>query len=135
MLKKYIMSEELDNFQIQGSKNVPNATAVLVLGILSIITCWTYGIIGLILGIIAIVLHKKDKAVYATNPAMYEQSFKNSKAGNICAIIGLILSGLFLLYIIAMVGIFATAFSAAAANPEFQDAMQQITDSLATQQY
>lgn len=127
------MSEELDNFQ--GSKNLPNATAVLVLGILSIVSCWLYGIIGVILGIIAIVLHKKDKAVYETNPAMYEQSFKNSKAGNICGIIGLILSGLMLLYFVVIIGIFATAFSAAATTPEFQDAMQQITDSLATQQH
>lgn len=135
MLKKNTMSEELDNFQIQGSKNLPNATAVLVLGILSIVSCWLYGFIGIILGIIAIVLHKKDKAVYATNPAMYEQSFKNSKAGNICGIIGLILSGLTLLYIIAMFGIFATAFSAAASTPEFQEAFEQIADSIATQQH
>lgn len=127
------MSEELDNFQ--GSKNLPNATAVLVLGILSIVSCWLYGIIGVILGIIAIVLHKKDKAVYETNPAMYEQSFKNSKAGNICGIIGLILSGLFLLYIIFAFAFAASIISAAATTPEFQDAMQQITDSLATQQH
>lgn len=127
------MSEELDSFQ--GSRNLPNATAVLVLGILSIVSCWTYGVIGLILGIIAIVLHKKDKAIYATNPAMYEQSFKNSKAGYICGIIGLILSALFFLYIIIIVGFLATAFSAAATNPEFHDAMQQIADSIATQQH
>ena len=69
------MSEELDNFQLQGNKNVPNGTAVLVLGILSIVMCWTYGVIGLILGIVAIVLHRKDKAVYLTNPSVYEQSF------------------------------------------------------------
>ena len=32
-------------------RNLPNGTAVLVLGILSIITCCCYGFIGLILGI------------------------------------------------------------------------------------
>lgn len=126
------MSEELDNFQVQGSKAVPNATAVLILGILSIVMCWTYGVIGLILAIIALVLHKKDKAIYETNPPMYEQSFKNSKAGKICAIIGIVLSALFLLYVIAMVAFFATAMSSVAGNPEFQEAFQQIADSLNT---
>jgi len=54
------MSEELDSFQTQGSKDVPNGTAVLVLGIIA-------------------VLHKKDKAVYLTSPAVYQQSFKIPK--------------------------------------------------------
>ena len=31
---------------------VPNATTILVLGILSIVFCWTYGVVGLILGIL-----------------------------------------------------------------------------------
>lgn len=125
------MSEELDNFQLQGNKNVPNGTAVLVLGILSIVMCWTYGVIGLILGIVAIVLHRKDKAVYLTNPSVYEQSFKNSKAGNVCAIIGLVLSALFVIYIVGMILFFTSiAASTTFANPEFQDAMQQISDSL-----
>ncbi len=124
------MSEELDNSQLQSSKSLPNATAVLVLGILSIVMCWTYGVLGLILGIIAIVLHRKDKEVYATNPAMYEQSFKNSKAGNVCGIIGIVLSVLFLLYVIAMVAFFATAMATTAGSQEFQDAFQQIADTI-----
>ena len=32
-------------------KELPNATAVLVLGVLSLVFCWCYGIIGLVLGI------------------------------------------------------------------------------------
>lgn len=95
------MSEELDHFQIERQETLPNATAVLVLGILSLITCFIYGIIGLILGIVAIALHKKDKIAYQNNPVKYEDSFKNSKAGNICAIIGVILSGIYLLFIIS----------------------------------
>ena len=38
-----------------GQQQLPNATAVLVLGIISIVGCFCYGIIGLILGIIALV--------------------------------------------------------------------------------
>ena len=103
--------ESIDTFETQnggGSKKVPNSTAVLVLGILSIVTCWLYGIIGLILGIIAIVLHKKDKALYQTNPSSYAESFKNSKAGFVCAIIGVSLSALFVIYLIVVFGFIAT---------------------------
>ena len=33
-------------------KDLPNATAALVLGALSLVFCWCYGIIGLVLGIL-----------------------------------------------------------------------------------
>jgi len=98
------MSEEfenLDEFEISGGPAaVPNATAVLVLGILSIITCFCYGIIGLILGLIAVFMHNKDKALYQSNKVKYAQSFKNSRAGYICGIIGLSLSALYILIVI-----------------------------------
>lgn len=75
--------------------NLPNAVAVLVLGICSIVTCWLWGIIGLACGIIALALHKKDKELYRSNPAKYAQSYKNSQAGFICGIIGVSLSAIF----------------------------------------
>ena len=105
-----------DNQNFNPVKSLPNATAVLVLGILSIVMCWTYGVVGLILGIIALVLHKKDKAMYNSNPNGYEASFKNSQAGNVCAIIGVSLSALFFVYIIFIVGLFATALTSGAFN-------------------
>ena len=37
-------------------KDLPNATAVLVLGILSLVFCWCYGFVGLILGILAVAI-------------------------------------------------------------------------------
>lgn len=84
-------------------RTLPYSTAVLVLGICSLVGCIFYGIPGLVCGIIAIVLHKKDKAIYDTNPAAYEFAFKNSKAGNICAIIGTIMSSIFLLIFIVYI--------------------------------
>lgn len=95
--------DELDSQSDGGIKTVPNSTAVLVLGILSIVGCFCYGIIGMILGIIAIVLHQKDKGLFNSNPKAYEQSFKNSKAGNICAIIGLTLSVLYIILFIVLI--------------------------------
>lgn len=93
-----------------GNQQLPNATAVLVLGIVSIVGCIFYAIPGIVCGIIAIVLHNKDKQIYASNPTAFETSFKNSKAGNICAIIGLSLSLLYLLIILYLV-IFVTTFA------------------------
>jgi hypothetical protein len=80
---------------------VPNATAVLVLGIISIATCWCYGIVGMILSIIALVLAGNGKKAYFASPEKYSQgSFNNLKAGRVCAIIGLSLSGLYLIFVI-----------------------------------
>lgn len=82
--------------------SIPNSVAVLVLGIVSIALCCT-NIIGVACGIIALVLAGKAKTLYEENPDAYTlQSFNNLKAGRICAIIGTILSGLYLIYIIVV---------------------------------
>lgn len=87
---------------IYGDKMVlPNATPVLVLGIISIIGCFCYGIVGIICGIIALVLAKKDLTRYRQAPEQYTRgSYDNLNAGKVCAIIGLCLSVLFLAYVI-----------------------------------
>ena len=95
---------------------LPNATAVLVLGIVSIITCFCYGIVGAVCGIIALVLFKKDNFLYQANPAAYTPgSYSNLKSGRICAIIGVSLSAIYLLLIIVAIITFGIA---ALSNPE-----------------
>lgn len=80
---------------------LPNATAVLVLGICSIVLCFLYGVPGIICGIIALILGNGAKAEYERNPQLYTiSSFNNMKAGRTCAIIGLSLSVLYLLLVI-----------------------------------
>tara|TARA_R110002072_G_scaffold287067_1_gene452308 strand:- start:10583 stop:10936 length:354 start_codon:yes stop_codon:yes gene_type:complete len=93
-----------------GDGKLPNATATLVLGIISIVGCIFYGIPGLICGIIAIALHSKDKKIYKTDVNHYAASFKNSQAGFICGIIGTILSGLMFLYFVIIILIFSSVF-------------------------
>lgn len=83
-----------------GDAQLPNANATLVLGILSIVGCFLYMLPGLICGVIALSLHPRDKRIYASDPSTYETSFKNAKAGFICAIIGTSLSALFLLVLV-----------------------------------
>ena len=83
---------------------LPNATAVLVLGIVSIVGCCCYGIVGIICGIIALVLAKSATALYVSDPGKYKEgSYKNMNAGKICAWIGLILSALYLLFMIWLI--------------------------------
>jgi hypothetical protein len=96
-----------------GQQPVPNATAVLVLGILSIVFCWCYGLIGLILGIIAVALSGKAKRLYEADPGAYTLgSFNNLKAGRICGIIGICLSSLYVVFLIIYVFILGVALTA-----------------------
>lgn len=79
-----------------------NHTAALVLGICSIVpgVC-LYGIVGVILGIIALVITKEEwKAVRANKLAYNQSQVSTLQAGRICAIIGLSLSGLYVLIVL-----------------------------------
>lgn len=80
-------------------QKLPNSTLILILGILSIITCCCYGIIGLIIGVITIVLANKATQLYNENPELYS-GYSNVKTGRILSIIGIVLSALYLILII-----------------------------------
>ena len=97
-------------FTPQSQPPLPNATAILVLGILSLVLCFCYGIFGLACGIIAIVMAKKDMALYNASPGFYStSSFNNVKAGRICAIIGVCLSAAYIIAIVVYLVIFGAA--------------------------
>ena len=101
----------LSNQYQQSQQPLPNATAVLVLGILSIVICF-------ITGIIALVLANKDMALYRANPGAYSpQSYSNIKTGRVCAIIGIALQLIgFLVYIIFIVFLVSAAGAAGSFN-------------------
>lgn len=80
-------------------QKLPNSTLILVFGIISIVTCCCYGVLGLIFGIIAMVMAKKATALYLENPELYT-GYQNVKTGKILAIIGIILNVLYLIYVI-----------------------------------
>lgn len=111
--------ENQNQFQPQQNFNtqvpLPNATAALILGIVSILGCFCYGLVGLICGIIAIILSNKDLKMYKANPGGYTPgSYSNLKAGRVCAIIGLSLSALYFLFVIFLI---ATIGFAALSDP------------------
>ncbi|MGD0710942.1 MAG: CCC motif membrane protein [Bacteroidales bacterium] len=92
--------------------SLPNSAGILVMGILSIVFCWAWGIVGLILGIISLALSGKANLLHQQNPNMYSQSsYNNMKAGRVCAIIGTALSALFLIYLIIVIAFFGTVLS------------------------
>jgi len=85
---------------------LPNATAVLVLGICSIVFACVF--VGLVCGIIGLVLASKGRKMYKENPALYD-GWGQLSAGYIMSIIGLCISGLYTIYWIIWVVILGTA--------------------------
>jgi predicted PurR-regulated permease PerM len=85
--------------QIMENQKLPNTTIVLLLGLFSIITCWVMGIVGLIFGIVALVIAKGDLRLYRENPDSYT-NFANLAIGRVLAVIGIILSSIYLAFII-----------------------------------
>lgn len=84
-------------------EKIPNSTGVLVLGILSIIFSCT-AILGLTLAIIALFMSAQGKQLYFENSSKYDaKSYKNLKAGRVCAIIGTVFSGLYLLFFLFLI--------------------------------
>jgi hypothetical protein len=97
----YLQNNQLLKINFMEKRNLPNGTAVLVLGILSIVTCCCYGFIGITLGIIALVLANKDLKLYKESPELY-LNYKNLNIGKILGTIGIVLSSIALLLYIYM---------------------------------
>lgn len=92
-----------------GAKTMlPNATAILVLGICSIVFACFF--VGLILGIVTLVLASRPRKMYKESPASYD-GYSQVNAGYIMGIIGTALSGLYVIYWIIWVAILGTAAS------------------------
>jgi len=82
-------------------QQLPNATAVLVLGICSIVFGCFF--VGLILGIIGIVLSGKGRKLYKDDPTLYD-GYGSLNAGFIMSIVGTCLGGLYTIYFIIVGG-------------------------------
>ncbi|WP_262152284.1 CCC motif membrane protein [Chryseobacterium foetidum] len=108
-----------------NQQSLPNATAVLVLGILSLVSCICYGIPGIICGVIALILYSKDKKLYMKDPQLYN-NYSNLNTGRILAIIGLVLGALFLAFMIFYISLIGME---ALSDPELlQERMRELQD-------
>jgi hypothetical protein len=88
--------------QMENKQMLPNATAVLVLGICSIVLGCLF--VGLVLGILGIVLSKRGRMLYKENPSAYD-GYGSLNAGYIMSIIGTCIGGLYVIYFIIVVTI------------------------------
>lgn len=79
--------------------NAPYAVASMVCGIISCVVWVCYGVPGLVLGIIALVLGNKGRAAIEANPNAYGGQGMVT-AGRVTGIIGIIVS---ILYVIAVI--------------------------------
>lgn len=101
---------EVRQFATSGEQTSGKAIASMVLGIVSIVTCMGYGIIGMPCAIIAIVLAKKARlAIQAGTAPPSSQGM--ATAGKVCGIVGVVLNSIGLLflgfYILVMIGLIA----------------------------
>ncbi len=92
------------NYQNQPNYNpakepLPNATTILVLGILSIVLCQPLGIAALIMG------NNSIRAFNAEPQRYSEASLSTVKAGRICGIIGIAIMVLFFVLMLAGISI------------------------------
>lgn len=105
-------SNQVFSQQFRQLQQLPNSTAVLVLGIISLPVCFCYflmGIPGFVLSIISLSMASKAKKIYEVNPSLYTPgSYNNLKAGRVCAIIGLVLNSILLITVIIVFVMFAS---------------------------
>jgi hypothetical protein len=81
------------NQPVQEQQMLPKSLAVMIIGIASIPFSFVYGIPGLVLAIIALILAGSGGRALEANPALYTPgSISMRRAGKICGVIGLILS-------------------------------------------
>ena len=81
---------------------LPNASAVLVLGILSVISsCF---ILGFILGIVGLILAKEGRLAYLKDPDRYS-GYGTLNAGRVLSIIGVVLGGITLFYAVVALAV------------------------------
>jgi M penetrans paralogue family 26 len=87
---------------INQKKPLPNASATLVLGIMSIVLgC---GILGLVLGIIGLVISKEGKELYLRDPDSYF-GYGNLNVGRTLSIIGIVVGSVTMLWLIFLISI------------------------------
>lgn len=89
------------------NQKLQKATLTIVFGLLSIMTCWILGFVGIIFGVVALVISKKDLALLKENPKLYSNG-STLLIGRVLAGIGISISTLylgFILFVYTVIGI------------------------------
>lgn len=87
------------------SRNLPNATLIVVLGALSIVSCCLLNVVGLTIGLVALYLAMKAEKIYKADPHAYD-NYSTVNIGKILAIIGIVINVISLLATIWVIATF-----------------------------
>lgn len=104
--------------QFQNKPELPNATAVLIMGILaltfSLLSCVFLPVflIAVILGIITLAISASSVRLNRQSPGYYS-GYGNIQAGRICSIIALCIGGVYLLLVLFYLIFLGSMFSVA----------------------
>ncbi len=110
------MENQEINVQQPENKNVqnqvlPGSQSAFILGILSVVFTLTTVIIGIILGIIAVVQGNKAMKAYELNPLLYTKTeYSNANVGKILGWVSIGIGAAIFLFIILII-IFALSFA------------------------
>lgn len=91
---------------IENKKQLPNAVAVLILGICSILFGCFF--VGIVCGIIGIAMSSKGKSMYQEKPNAYD-NYGILNAGRVLSIIGTVLGAVYVVYYVIAVSIIGAA--------------------------
>jgi hypothetical protein len=92
---------------VNQKQPLPNSSATLVLGILSVVLGCGF---GFILGIIGLVLSKEGKTLYFQNPDKFT-GYSNLNAGRILCIIGIVMGSLAIVILLTILTIGSAVIS------------------------
>ena len=100
-----------DQSNVTKYQSLPGAQSSFILGILSVVFTLTTVIVGIILGIIAVVEANKAMKAYEINPSLYTKSeYSNANVGKILGWISIGLGSALFLFIILII-IFAVSLA------------------------
>lgn len=106
---------EVRQFAGGSGQTQGKAIASLVLGIVSLVMCLSYGVVGMPCAILAVVFAKKARLAVQAGTAPVS-SLGMASAGRVCGIVGIILNGLALAFLLFYVVLFLGILGAAAAG-------------------
>ena len=85
---------------------IPNASAVLILGIIALIISFFNSLVGIVAGIVSLVMARNAERLYSDTPRLYTMSsYSNIRSGRTCAIIGIVIAILKIILIGIILGL------------------------------
>jgi len=85
---------------------IPNASVVLILGIIALIISFFNSLVGIVAGVVSLVMARNAERLYNETPRLYTlSSFSNIRSGKTCAIIGIVIAVLKIILIGIILGL------------------------------